>query len=333
MRFLVLGGTAWLGRHVAAAARDRGHDVTCLARGSSGDPVEGVHLVRADRDADNAVDQVDGSQWDVVVDVARQPGHVRRSTAALRDRAGRYVFVSSGNVYADHGTPRADETAALLPALEGDVMETMERYGEAKVACEEHVLDAFGRERSLVARAGLIGGPGDVSGRTGYWPLRLAQPAVPDGRVLVPDIADHPTQVVDVRDLAGWLVEAGARGTSGIFNTTGQVVPFGEHLRLARDVAGHDGPVVTASEEWLTAHGVQPWMGPRSLPHWLPMPEYAGFASRDGSAALAAGLALRPLEQTLGDVLEWELAQGADRPRGAGLTASDEAELLDLLTR
>lgn len=331
MRLLVLGGTAWLGRHVAAAALDRGHDVTCLARGSSGAVAEGARMARADRDADDGLDEVLGTDWDVVVDVARQPGHVRRSTAALHDRCARYVFVSSCSVYADHGTPGADETAALLPALAGDVMETMESYGEAKVACEEHVRGAFGAERSLVARAGLIGGPGDVSGRTGYWPLRLARPAVPDGRVLVPDIADHATQVVDVRDLAAWLVEAGARGTAGVFNAVGEVVCFGQHLRFARDVARHDGPLVTASEEWLTAHGVEPWMGPRSLPLWLPMPEYAGFAARDGSAAHATGLTLRPLEQTLAHVLEWELALGADRSRGAGLTTRDEAELLDAL--
>ncbi|HET8601442.1 MAG TPA: NAD-dependent epimerase/dehydratase family protein [Segeticoccus sp.] len=329
MRFLVLGGTAWLGGQVATAALARGHEVSCLARGTSGSPPDGAALVRADRDDAEAYDLVGRTDWDVVVDVARQPGHVRRATEALHDRCGRYVFVSSLNVYADHATPGADESAALLPPLGGDVMENMETYGEAKVACEQHVLGAFGQDRVLVARAGLIGGPGDVSGRTGYWPLRLARPASGDGQVLVPDIGDHATQVLDVRDLAAWLVDAGASGTAGAFNATGETVPFAAHLDAARTVADHHGALVTAPEDWLTEHDVQPWMGPRSLPLWLPEPEYAGFADRDNSAARAAGLTLRPLEETLADVLEWELAEGADRSRGAGLTRAEEGELLE----
>ncbi len=63
-------------------------------------------------------------------------------------------------------------------------MEDMETYGQAKVACEQHVLEGFGADRSLIARVGLIGGPGDTFDRTGYWPLRFSRPAAPDGSVL-----------------------------------------------------------------------------------------------------------------------------------------------------
>ena len=327
MRLLVLGGTAWLGGYLTATALEQGHHVTCLARGESGTVPEGAVLVRADRDGPGAYDQVSRDDWDVVVDVSRQPGHVVRAVKALEARSASFVFVSSGNVYADHGTPGDDESAALLPALAGEVMESMETYGEAKVACERHVLDAFGTGRTLIARVGLIGGPGDIFDRTGYWPLRFARPAEDDGRVLVPDLPDLGTQVIDVRDLAAWLVDAAGRQVSGTFNATGETMPLWQHLEVAREVAAHSGPLVAVDQEWLLAHEVEPWMGERSLPLWLP-PDYAGFNARDSSKARAAGLSTRPLAETLADTLAWELTREPGHPRRAGLSDDDERVLL-----
>jgi 2'-hydroxyisoflavone reductase len=331
MRILVLGGTAWLGGEIARSALAAGHDVTCLARGESGAVPSGALLVRADREQPGAYDGVAGQEWDLVADVSMQPGQVRSACAALAGRTRTYAFVSSGNVYADHGSPGADESAELLTAFEGDVMDGMETYGNAKVACEQAVLDAFGGDRALIARAGLIGGPGDVSGRTGYWPWRFARPSTDDATALVPDAAARPTQVIDVRDLAAWIVEAAGGATSGVFNATGDVVPLEEHLATARDVAGHTGQVALAAEEWLLAHEVSPYMGERSLPLWLPMPEYAGFSARDNSAARAAGLRSRPLKETLADTLAWELEHGAGRKRRAGLADDDERSLISEL--
>jgi len=332
MRLLVLGGTAWLGGYITTTALERGHRVTCLARGESGTVPQGADLKRADRDKPDAHDEVARDEWDVVVDVSRQPGHVRRASTTLADRTGSFIFVSSGNVYADHGTPGDDENAALLPALVGDVMESMDTYGQAKVACEQHVLKAFGPDRSLIARIGLIGGPGDIFDRTGYWPLRFAQPAADDGSVLVPDVPDLATQVIDVRDLAAWIVEAGERDLSGVFNAMGETVPLAQHLAVAREVAGHSGPIVAVDQDWLLAHDVAPWMGERSLPLWLPVPEYSGFNSRDSSAARAADLVTRPLAETLADTLAWELTRDPERSRQAGLSNNDERDLLHALT-
>lgn len=331
MRLLLLGGTAWLGRTIAEAAIHHDHQVTCLARGQSGTPPNGARFVRADRDAPDAYDEVARHTWDVVVDVARQPGQVRRAVDALCERSAAYLFVSSASVYADHGTPGADESAALLPALDDDVMADMDSYGQAKVACEQHVLHAYGPDRSLIVRAGLIGGPGDVSGRTGYWPLRFSRAAAGGGSVLVPDAPDLTVQVVDVRDLGAWVVDAAERRVHGVVNAVGDAVPFPEHIEVARRVGGHTGHVVRADPDWLVEQGVEPWMGERSLPLWLPLPEYAGLGSRDGSAVRRAGLLTRPLADTLADTLAWELETGPDRPRHAGLSAEDERRLLEAL--
>lgn len=328
MRLLVLGGTAWLGGTVAATALREGHVVTCLARGETGRVPAGATHVVADRTRPDAYAEVAGADWDAVVDVTRQPGQARDAALALRDRAAHVVLVSSASVYADHATPGQDESAPLLPVLDADVMETMESYGEAKVACERHVTEAFGADRCMVVRAGLIAGPGDTSDRTGYWPLRFARPAHDDGSVLVPDAPGVGAQVVDVRDLAAWIVASAAARRPGIFNAIGESMPLAEHLEVAREVGRHDGPLVEVDQEWLLAHDVEPWAGTRSLPLWLPLPEYAGFATRDTSAAEAAGLVTRPLEDTLADTLAWELRAGAGRPRRAGLSDEAERELL-----
>jgi nucleoside-diphosphate-sugar epimerase len=331
MQTLVLGGTAWLGGHIASAALERGHQVTCLARGISGSVPEGVELVRADRSLPAAYDTLKSQQWDVAVDVARQPGQVRSAVRALADRAEVYVFVSSCNVYAEHRTPGANEETSLLPPLTGEVMESMDTYGQAKVACEQQVQRAFEPDRALIARVGLIGGPGDIFDRTGYWPLRFARPSTPWGAVLVPDAPELATQVIDVRDLAAWLIDAGSRRRGGVYNVTGETTAMFDHLETARSVAGHTGPVARADQQWLLDQGVQPWMGERSLPLWLVDPGWLGFNARDSSKARRDGLTTRPLEQTLADTLSWELTRPTDRARRAGLTRDDERALLTAL--
>jgi nucleoside-diphosphate-sugar epimerase len=331
MRLLVLGGTGWLGGTIASRAAESGDQVTCLARGVSGAVPDGAASVTADRTQPGAYTQVSDQQWDVVLDVSSQPGQVRESVAALAGRAGFYAFVSTCSVYADNATLGQDEDGPLLPALEADVMETVETYGQAKVACEQYVWRAFGPDHALVARAGLIGGPGDTSDRTGYWPLRFARPAAKDGAVLVPDTPQSATQVIDVRDLAEWLLDASTRRVGGIFNAVGPTMSLSEHIDAARTVAGHTGPVIRADSQWLLDQGVQQWMGARSLPLWVADPDWQGFGTRDSSKARRAGLRTRPLEQTLADTLAWELTRDDKDARRAGLTDADERALLEAL--
>ncbi|PZF55595.1 oxidoreductase [Curtobacterium sp. MCSS17_008] len=336
MRILVLGGTAWLGRTVVEHALDAGHDVTCLARGA--DVPAGARSVVADRDDADAHAVVADERWDAVVDVSRTPEHVRRAVRDLELVADRYVLVSTVSVYASHAERGADEDAPVL-----DPSDDPAEYGAAKVACERAVLDAFGPERAVLARAGLIGGPGDHTGRSGHWPWRFARAAETGGTVLVPAAEDgspstHPTSLVDVRDLAAWLVaQATARGVdaaTGAVDVTGDAVPLGEHLATARAVAVrgtssvHPGDATApVSDAWLAAHDVAPWSGPRSLPLWLPDADWQGMSDRSNARARATGLTLRPLAETLADTLRWESAQ-PEHPHGAGLTDAEHDALV-----
>lgn len=318
MKLLVLGGTAWLGRTTAASAITAGHDVTCAARGT--DVPHGAQHVRVDRDIADGLASLIDTRWDAVIDVSRQPGQVRRAARQLRSE--RYVFVSTCNVYASQAEIGADESAPMLEPLDADVMTDPEDYGRAKVACEDAVREVFGTDGSAVVRPGLIGGPGDPTGRSTYWPRRFAAPSNPEGVVLAPDAPGLPTALIDVRDLAAWLVRLAAGAGSGAFNAQGEPHPFPAHLDAARAAAGHRGAVAALAEGWLVERDVNEWAGPRSLPLWLRDRDWYGMNSRSTARAVAAGLERRPLESTLADVL------GGPVVSGAGLTDEEERELL-----
>lgn len=326
MKMLILGGTAFVGHELATQALARGHAVTCLARGESGTVAAGATLVAVDRSRPDAYDAVRDQEWDAVFEVSWQPGFVKGALAALR--AKHWTYVSSGNVYEKFDTPGADESAPLRAATDQDVVDR-DLYGEAKVACELASVAAVG-DRLVIARAGLIGGPGDMSDRPGAWVARAAR--APEEPLLVPDTPDLATSVIDVRDLAAWLVECAETGKTGTFDTAGPVVPFGEWIELVRSVGGHTGPVVLAPKEWLEEQKVEQYMGPESIAMWLTEPGYEGWSSRSGAAAAEAGLKHRPRREFLEDTLAWERELGLDRrDRKAGLSPEREQELIKSL--
>ncbi|WP_194408870.1 reductase [Microbacterium cremeum] len=317
---LVLGGTGWLSGRIAEKWADAGASVTCLARGGRDAPY-GTTLVVGDRDEPEAYAAVTGREWDEVVDISSTPSHVAAAVAALGERAKHWTYISTVSVYAANDEAGAGESAELLAPAGPDEDED---YGRAKVRAEASVRGALGH-RAAIVRPGLIVGPGDPTDRFGYWVGRFGLAG--DGDVLVPDLDARGTQVIDVDDLSGFVQAIGRERWTGVANAVGDPTDLDDVLRLAREVAGHTGALVTATDTWLEQHDVAYWSGPRSLPLWLPR-EMTGFWTRSNAVYRLLGGRLRPLRDTLERTFRDEQARGLDRPRRAGLARADELALV-----
>ncbi|NJO21639.1 MAG: NAD-dependent epimerase/dehydratase family protein [Sphingomonadales bacterium] len=298
MRLLILGGTQFLGRAIAAHACAAGYDVTCAARGLAGPIASGARFVCVDRDVLNGLEPLTRQEFDAVVDVSRHPSLVRGAVAALKRQTGHWTFVSTVSVYADNRTPgqRSDTAPLQAPTAPEIKYSTEETYGAAKVACEQ----AVGKS-ALICRAGLIVGPEDPTGRFTCWPARLAR----GGEVLAPGTPDDPVQFIDVRDLAQWIVHAAQTRLTGVYDGIGPTLTRGQLLAECAAALGSSCTFAWVNRAFLEEHNVRCWAGPRSLPLWLPLPDYAGFAIRDATPARNAGLKLRALSETTLDTLGW----------------------------
>jgi 2'-hydroxyisoflavone reductase len=324
----MLGGTVFLGRHVVEALRARGHGVTLFHRGQRGaDLFPDLERVLGDRATD--LDRLpQDATWDTVVDTSGfVPGAVATSARVLRERAGRYVFISSISVH-DMSQPRIDESSPTLELPDGASRDEMipKTYGPLKYLCEQEAITAFGADRTFVVRPGLIVGPHDPTDRFTYWPVRFAR----GGDVLVPDALDMPVQYVDVRDLAAFVVHAIERGYSGVVNTVGPAAPttLGALLAACAAASGSGANVVRVDRALLRTWNAEPWS---ALPVWSEDGfGYDGITRTDPSRGIALGLRHRPVEETIADTLRWAQHERGGAPFKAGLTPAREAALLAL---
>jgi nucleoside-diphosphate-sugar epimerase len=323
MRLLVLGGTHFLGRHVATAALARGHEVATFTRGVSGPPPDGARALHGDRDDPDALPKaLDGWTPELVVDTSCQTRAAARNAAAVLARVQGYAFVSSLNAYRNWppGPVGPEDGEPTWTTDEDD-------YGPIKAEAER-VLGAALGDRFLTARAGLIAGPHDPVHRLGWWLDRISR----GGRVVVPaDGFDQPVSLVDARDLADWLVGSAELGRSGAVNATGPVgmTTLGGLLEVCRDVTGSDAEWAPVREEDLLAADVQEWV---HLPLWLRREVARTAWDVDTSRARRLGLRTRPLEETVADTWAWMQTHEqpplpANRP-APGLPPGLEAQLL-----
>ncbi len=310
MRILVLGGTAFVGRAVVEDALAAGHELTLFGRGRTGtDLFPDVPRRTGDRDSGDYASLAEG-EWDAVVDVsAYVPRHVAQASEAVRDRAGRYLFISTGSVYDREQAPAdgLDETAARLAPERGTETVDGATYGPLKVACEDEAAQRWG-DALTVVRPGIVGGPHDPTDRFTYWARRAAR----GGRVAVPGRLDQPVQVVDARDLARLVVSLLEADTGGTFNAVGPAVPLAD---LVRACAGGADVEPVQVEDRL------------GFPLVLPDASWDVMFRRSAARAHAAGMPVTPYATTAEDVRAWDAERGTP-PLSVGMTEDEERALL-----
>jgi 2'-hydroxyisoflavone reductase len=325
MQLLIIGGTVFLGRHLVEAAQKRGHTVTLFNRGQHNPELfPDIEKLHGDRGSD--LSALVGRRWDAAIDTCGYvPRVVRASAELLASAVEHYTFVSSISVYTDFKNAGITESDPVGTLADDSIEEvTGETYGPLKALCEQAAERAM-PGRVLNVRPGLIVGPHDPTDRFTYWPRRIAQ----GGDVLAPDRHEHGTQIIDVRDLAEWMVRAIEARQVGVYNATGPDyrLTLGRLFDECKAVSGSDVRFVWVSERFLLDQGVEPWM---QVPLWVPDedPENAGFDAVDCTKAIDTGLRFRALAETIGDTLAWDGTLPADRELRAGLEREREAELL-----
>jgi 2'-hydroxyisoflavone reductase len=322
MRLLIIGGTQFVGRHIAEAAIEREHDVTIFHRGRTNtDAIPAAARILGDRDHD--LDRLDGQTWDATIDVcAYVPRQVHELAKALDGRGGRHVFISTVSVYTEPAPPNINEDAALA-TLDDPTTEdvTGETYGGLKVLCEQAIAEHYAD--AIVIRPTYVVGPHDYTHRFTYWVNRIAE----GGRVVAPNLPDYQIQVIDGRDQARWIIELLERSDSGTFHTVSPPPPFTYMDMLAAivDAVGPAGTeIVPIDPAFLVEQGVQN----RDLPLWYPGDDALEGMSCDPAHAVAHGFSTRPLTQTVTETLAHEQATPTPNPDNTGWSRDREATVL-----
>jgi 2'-hydroxyisoflavone reductase len=324
VKLLILGGTRFLGPALVEAARARGHALTLFNRGKTNPGLfPDVEQIHGDRDG--KLDGLNGRRWDVAIDTSGYvPRVVRMSAELLAPSVERYLFVSTISVYDESMAPGSDESAKLATLPDPKSEDVRAHYGALKALCEQ-AAEAALPGRTLSVRPGLIVGPGDGTDRFTYWPVRLDR----GGEVLAPGDGSDPVQVVDVRDLAAWMIEMAERREAGVCNAVGPAsrLTAREMIEACRP-PGTDAPLAWVPWAFLEKHKVEPWS---DMPACIPAAgEGGGMAQVSVARAVAKGLRFRPVAETARDTLAWwkTLPEERRAKLRAGLSAEREGEVL-----
>jgi len=336
LNILILGGTGFTGPEQVDYALERGHKVTLFNRNRTRPDMFKGKVDQLIGDLSGDTSALKGKKFDVVLDnPTTLPFWVRNAAQHLKGNVGHYIFISTLSVYPDNSKPGADESDGTTPMPEGVDPYTNVRehagqyYGALKTFSEQEVARQYASAYTII-RSGLIVGPLDRSDRFTYWPARIDR----GGEVLAPGTPNDPSQYIDSRDLAEFMIRVAENKVLGTYNVMGPAKPttMAEVLYGIKAVTTAGASFTWVPTEFLVAQGVRGW---RHMPIWLPpQGPTAGFLRRSNAKAVAAGLTFRPLAVTAKDTLDWHKTRPEAEQKAmlegavAGIPAAKEAEVL-----
>lgn len=323
---LILGGTGFIGPHLTQEALRLGWKVTHFNRGKhTPGGVADVETLIGDRNG--KLDALRGRKWDAVIDDTGQiPKYVKMSAELLAPNVGYCLYISSISAYSSFAKPN-DENSPTGKLSDPNIEKTTdETYGPMKALCEQYSAEAF-KGRASIVRPGYIVGPLDGSDRFTYWPVRASK----GGEMMAPGTPHDPIQIIDVRDLAAWMMKLAHDRTTGYFNAISPPERFttGDIIKASLQASPSAGTKATWVPEDFLAKQWKP--EELDLPPWSPMSgETAGASLTSTARAQKAGLKTRPMQETVNDTLKWFQSLPAERqakPR-AGIDPKKEADTL-----
>lgn len=351
MYVAVTGASGFIGSHVVATARQRGHTVRCIVRNPTkmrdalaqhglGDD-EGVDVAQGDL-ADEASLRAALDGPDAVVHAAAvfslnpndaaemaeiNPGSVR-TVLGLAEELGlsRVVYVSTMGVFLPVTTTHVDQDTPLGAGCGP--------YTESKIAAEHVAREAVARGAPVVSvYPGAVLGPRDPN------------PDLSDSEVVIRDavkgripmsIAGATMPIVDVRDVAAVCVGALEGGSSSRYLVPGELVGLDDVFATLNDITGGDLKLRDAPAFVFTSMGAVADVVARITRRKMPVTRetvrmlVAGARTAEVAfdwdpAKTDFGVPAYDVETTLRDTVSWMYTAGHLSADEAGSAAADAA--------
>jgi nucleoside-diphosphate-sugar epimerase len=259
LNVLIIGGTGFIGPHIARRLIARGHDVTVLHRGNmeTSDLPESVRHIHTDI---AALPDDHDIRADAVIHVyALTQEDAETAVRLFRGRTRKLVVLSSGDVYRAYGVLQGTEAGGLDPTPiteESRLRTTLYPYRESmpdyeKILVERTLMSAQDPP-ACVLRLPVVYGPGDRHHRFQRWVKRMDQdsPEILLGARMAGWRWTHG-YVENVADAIG-IAAVDSRTAGRVYNIGEATVPtMQERLQRLAEIMGWKGRIQVLPDEEL----------------------------------------------------------------------------------